>query len=246
MKTPEVFYFGKWPGIPGHYLHAIIGERWGRLSPESVGCPWPGKELDCGLLPDYHDQPEGFGVLVHKEGWTCFSFWNRRFDGRFNSNSAFLMNAEVDFQELLASACSALPGIFEGLSGLVLRTEAGETFVCGSPFPIPAEAQGKIKPETTEQDKAAMSYNQMDEVIPESLPKETMPEAFPRILGHQNPSGKGRFRLVQTQTDVIIIERLHEDAMRCSAWVQADMIVRGKSTLLDWLFDLAVKGALNK
>jgi hypothetical protein len=128
MNKATLLYFGCWVDAPGHYLWGLRpGDgRWHHVyREERQECPWSDGELDGGLLKELEKaldeyQPEGAGVLVHLQGWTCFSFWNRRFDKRGNSNSAFILKGELPFTSLITYAKQKLPGIFEGLKGLTL------------------------------------------------------------------------------------------------------------------------------
>lgn len=142
----EIFYFGTWPGDRGHYLWGKPRQVWRTVyGAERLDCPWSDGELDGYLLnpePNVFPKPawiekqvEFYGRLFVKEGWTCFSFWNRQFDPRFNSNSAFLQRKETSFHELLREAEVALPEIFSKLQGRTLF-QIGENgldraFLCG-------------------------------------------------------------------------------------------------------------------
>jgi hypothetical protein len=109
-----------WPGSIGHGLYRQDGTRVNRREETH---PWIWS-LDSQLLrlgAIWLNEPEGHGVLVQEKEWTCFTFWCRRFDTRPNSNCAFLINAVVDFHELLAAAEGGFPQIFEHLKGLELR-----------------------------------------------------------------------------------------------------------------------------
>ena len=90
-------------GVPGHYLHSK-GER---VSLEDT--PW-GSSIDGGLLGDDEGRPKC--VEVHKDGWTCVSFWDRSGDHRGNSNTAFMADCECTGEELLRCAREQWPEVF--------------------------------------------------------------------------------------------------------------------------------------
>jgi hypothetical protein len=128
----EVLYFGCWPGSIGRRLYRQDGSapRYAESRREEERHPWI-HNLDSLLLragASWLGEPEGQGLLVQEKGWTCFSFWCRRFDTRANSNSAFLIKAVVDFQELLAAAEGGFPQIFAHLKGLELKC-GGESYI---------------------------------------------------------------------------------------------------------------------
>lgn len=88
-----------------------------------------------------------------------------------------------------------------------------------------------------------MNYNQMDEIMPESLPQSPRTETLPRELATRT-TPNGRFRLVQTDETTLVLERLSYDAMGSPTWIGQDSATHDqmKSRLLEWLFDLAIHG----
>jgi hypothetical protein len=115
MDPLIVLYFGAWPGdTAGHYLRYPNG---GPRALTSV--PWSLAELDGRLCPTESGderQPEGAWQLHHRDGWTCFAFWCRLFDTRFNSCSAFLVNRQRSIKELLTDAQVIVPTIWQALA----------------------------------------------------------------------------------------------------------------------------------
>lgn len=81
-----------------------------------LGCPWGAGEVDANLAPGAdvaarsthrfeqmeQRQVEGPCMLYRKGGWTLIAWWDRSGDKRGNSNSAFAMEGEHDFPEMVA------------------------------------------------------------------------------------------------------------------------------------------------
>lgn len=111
LAGSEVFFFGC-KGAAGHYLHSRSG------TVEYEKSPW-GRHLDTGILVSGADKyarpdttPTQNYTVARKDGWTAIAFWDRSGDSRPNSNSAFLIAADVSDKELLAMARAQWPYIF--------------------------------------------------------------------------------------------------------------------------------------
>jgi hypothetical protein len=80
--------------------------------------PW-GLKVDGGLAPREWDSrrapemPQGVAALHHKDGWTALSFWDRSGDSRPASNSTFIFDAALDFDQAVAAARAHFAGLFE-------------------------------------------------------------------------------------------------------------------------------------
>lgn len=99
-----VYYFGPIRQA-GHYL-------W--LSEHRKSCdiletnPWKYK-LDGKLAPSDNNEKEGEALIHHKEGWTALSFWDRTVDKRGGSNSTYLINKILNYDEMVALAQDRFP-----------------------------------------------------------------------------------------------------------------------------------------
>lgn len=99
MDTPHLFYFGPIKE-PGHYLWDIRGKM---LWPSQIG-PWTLGDLDGSVQPKGINQSEGIALLHHKDGWTALAFWDRTVDTRMGSNSVYVADAVLSFEEIVALA----------------------------------------------------------------------------------------------------------------------------------------------
>lgn len=131
MAAPtRVAYFGRW-GAPGHYLRSPSGATlW-----DGVG-PFRWDELDGAFCVNARrlgarrspvpeaDQEQSACKLTHRRGWTVLAFWDRTGDARGNSNSAFIAEGALGFEEMLAAAREHFPELLaraEAAAPLVLR-----------------------------------------------------------------------------------------------------------------------------
>jgi len=97
-------------GQPGHYLYRPPGISSSRRKLTPFG--W---ELDGGYAPKGR-QVEGRARLVHDKGWTILAFWDRTGDTRGNSNSAFLIEGEHTFDEMVAMAQEHYPKVWKRIT----------------------------------------------------------------------------------------------------------------------------------
>ncbi len=105
--TSRMYYFGCWQAV-GHYLHTVTGFRIGMYAvPEDFPCPFAA--LDGGILPPRLPQVEGRATLVHVNGWTLLSFWDRSVDTRGGSCSTFVVRGQHTFAEACALAQEGFP-----------------------------------------------------------------------------------------------------------------------------------------
>lgn len=105
-EITRVLYFGCIGGA-GHYLHDDRTRRHFRR--DAQGQPWDA--IDGSLCPP-GPQLEGRALVHHRDGWTALAFWDRSVDHRGNSNSAFFIDATVDFPDALQAAKDAWPEVF--------------------------------------------------------------------------------------------------------------------------------------
>lgn len=114
----RMFYFGT-NGSPGHYLYNSNMTRTRSFDFKEI--PW-GVKIDTGLLDKTKSQVNGQGVLAHKDGWTALSFWNRIDDKRSGCNSAFIVDREATFDEMVHLARTFFPQIMERLhvAGIII------------------------------------------------------------------------------------------------------------------------------
>jgi hypothetical protein len=114
MAKPTMFYFGPWDRA-GHYLHDESGNTvWDR---RKVGLPW-GDEADGGIQPHFEgcrlskysrfcacgSGPEGVALLLHKDGWTALTFWDRSVDKRSACSSTYFAEGTFTFDEMVELA----------------------------------------------------------------------------------------------------------------------------------------------
>lgn len=106
--SDNAFYFGCWREA-GHYLFTPSGR-----STYSVpnDFPLPANYLDSGLLPPNLPETEGRASLVHINGWTVISFWDRSVDKRGKCNSSFLFRGHFTFDEMCKLAAEKFPTIW--------------------------------------------------------------------------------------------------------------------------------------
>lgn len=132
----HVWYFGCPDGQIGHYFQ---GPGYGADVPEDkrrsrlhspYECPW--QEVDGVLPPKCDEQPQGLVRVVRKAGWTALAWWDRSQDGRPNSNSCILIDADVTYQEGLRIAREAFPFVFTRISYDLRRLLSIGECPCGS------------------------------------------------------------------------------------------------------------------
>jgi hypothetical protein len=109
-KGNDAFYFGCKNNKVGHYLHnetlrAIHSNIFPKDFPTDVGV------LDGGLLPLKQPEIEGRASIVHINGWTIMSFWDKSVDKRGKSNCAFLFRGHYTFNEVCEMARERFPSI---------------------------------------------------------------------------------------------------------------------------------------
>lgn len=100
MSDKTAMYFGCWNGEAGHFLGSPSGRR-GSLD-RQIDFPVKDYILDGGLLPPNLPQTEGRATLVHINGWTIMSFWDRSVDSRYGCNSTFLIKGHLEFDAMVA------------------------------------------------------------------------------------------------------------------------------------------------
>ena len=95
-----MYYFGAW-GSPGHSLFDKTGaSAWQEKSKFPVSLY---RKLDGGYAPADTDK-EGIANLTFVGGYTILAFWDRSFDKRGGSNSAFLQEGMHTFDEMVTQA----------------------------------------------------------------------------------------------------------------------------------------------
>jgi hypothetical protein len=112
-KMSKIYYFGCVNDRDGHdmYNHHLRSNKETHYFLRNG--PW-GYEIDGGLCPLINKrQVEGIADIHQKDGWTAIAFWDRTGDSRSNSNSAFIVEGEFEFGEMLAMAKKTFPQLFE-------------------------------------------------------------------------------------------------------------------------------------
>lgn len=106
-------FFGR-KDIAGHHLYGDT-TRVPAFLHGSAG------SLDGNFAPYYSkregdplgNQPQGHAKLTYLQGWTVVSFWDRSGDTRGNSNSAFIVDAIVSFDDVMKLARRYWPAYIE-------------------------------------------------------------------------------------------------------------------------------------
>ncbi len=108
-----IYYFGKtFAGYGGHELQGEDGFRvLHHLVP--VDFPCSVNMLDCGLLPPRMPETQGRATLVHLNGWTILTFWDRSGDKRGQSCSAFVLCGTLDFDAVIRVSKARYPKVWE-------------------------------------------------------------------------------------------------------------------------------------
>lgn len=116
----RAIYFGCSRGVWGHREagHCFHGPDGRSLSTRDTERAQPFGMPDgkyAPRLPGYRDReaPQGQAALHHKDGWTLLAFWDRTGDSRGNSNSNFIFDAELAFDEAVAAAREHFGELFE-------------------------------------------------------------------------------------------------------------------------------------
>ena len=133
--SAEVYYFGCWGPEKGHFWFLTRGRC---IYREPGGMPRSlTSRIDCGLCPNTPppDDPygnagpqnQGEALLHHIEGWTVLAFWDRTVDHRGNSNSAFVVRGDYDFDAMLGVMRERFPEIAARLdaAGVEVRLAPG-------------------------------------------------------------------------------------------------------------------------
>lgn len=102
-----MIYFGCM-GDVGHHYHRPNG----RIMSYSEG-PF-GTKIDGLFAPlTGGKQVQGVAQLVYENGWTVLAFWDRSFDIRPDSNSAFLAKGEHTFEQMVKMAKKEFPTVWK-------------------------------------------------------------------------------------------------------------------------------------
>jgi len=104
-KLPQMLYFGPW-AASGHYFFT---ERGTTVWDMPKDLPWSPGTIDCVIQPGaqdkYHgEQIEGNAALIHRNGWTALSFWDRSVDKRRGCNSTYFARGSFTFDQMVEMA----------------------------------------------------------------------------------------------------------------------------------------------
>lgn len=110
-----LLYFGC-IGESGHYLWSSPYRR----TRDIDETPW-GMKIDGKLCPPAdpwgrNGQPQGRAALHHKDGWTALAFWDRSVDKRPGSNSVFVADECLSFDQIVTVAKERFPGVWKRLA----------------------------------------------------------------------------------------------------------------------------------
>lgn len=110
MLTSDIYYFGCWQEA-GHYLRDPRGyTHHYRLEPTF---PVAEHVLDGGLLPPGLPEVEGRASLIHVNGWTILTFWDRSVDSRGKCSSTFIAKGTRYFDAMVLCAKYHFPNVWE-------------------------------------------------------------------------------------------------------------------------------------
>ncbi len=110
----QLFYFGCWGSQIGHYLFRESGATAYEDQKKQ-----PFRYLDATHCPGGCKDPkqdQGDAAIVHQDGWTYVSLWDRTVDHRGNSNSGFLAEGQYSFDEMMAAAWTRYPDVMNRLA----------------------------------------------------------------------------------------------------------------------------------
>lgn len=100
------FYFGCM-GSRGHEVWTPGGHR---IIREELPGPWGSiGDIDGCLCPQKNSQRQFEAKLHKKDGWTAIAFWDRTIDDRGNSNSAFFVESDLSFEQIVEIFCRKFP-----------------------------------------------------------------------------------------------------------------------------------------
>lgn len=121
-----IFYFGCLRES-GHYLWLPSGSRTVADYDQRLPVTFPCRlsTLDSGFLPPRAPQDEGVARIWQTDGWTILAFWDRSVDSRPGSNSAFVLEGDLSFEEATAAARGAYPEVWARLK-FEVRDAAGQ------------------------------------------------------------------------------------------------------------------------
>ncbi|HWL39400.1 MAG TPA: hypothetical protein VNO75_04105 [Gemmatimonadaceae bacterium] len=112
VTKPRVYYFGCGTRRTGHYWFLPDPARAEMNSSSAVDDAMRtvfGVQIDSGFAPDDGPQVEGEARLARIHGWTVLAWWDRSMDTRPNSNSALVIDAQRDFDQMLALLAEHFP-----------------------------------------------------------------------------------------------------------------------------------------
>ena len=131
------YFMGVKPGdSSGHFCYT---SGWSRPDRDALRTPWAGSYdpltevtscrdvraawgLSLERIYEYGPQPEGEHRLLHENGWTCLSMWDRSADRRGACTASFAFEGTHDFPACIALARVHFPGIIERIEAHIQRS----------------------------------------------------------------------------------------------------------------------------
>lgn len=112
VTAPHVYYFGCGNQL-GHYWHAPPkeGREWQSSSAVADVMRTVFPRIDGQFAPLDCPQVEGEAKLTYANGWTVLAWWDNSIDPRGNSNSAIVVDAERDFDQMVALLAIHFPDV---------------------------------------------------------------------------------------------------------------------------------------
>lgn len=105
----DCYYFGVMKHA-GHHLYRGNNTIHKRYLPNDF--PVDVRALDGALLPPQLPQDEGRAELIHLNGWTVLTFWDRSEDKRYRSSSTFIVRGAHSFLETVEIAREHYPQVW--------------------------------------------------------------------------------------------------------------------------------------
>lgn len=134
VRDVQVMYFGVQRQSSGHTLCIAKGQitdyvAWRKT--QDVFGTIDGSLCWNGRRESGRDETEGRALLTHSNGWTVIAFWDRSGDKRFGSNSAFFVEAELTYDQLLRAAKQQWPEVWARFTFPVVQVDArGREVAC--------------------------------------------------------------------------------------------------------------------
>jgi hypothetical protein len=100
VTAPRIYYFGCGTRAGHGWFKPAASMQISAAVADAMRTVFP--DIDCNYAPDdTKDQVEGEAKLSHLRGWTVLAWWDRSVDTRRNANSALVIDADRDFDQMV-------------------------------------------------------------------------------------------------------------------------------------------------